>query len=66
MKRYAVFNMSCYYPAGGWDDFVGAYNDLEEAKAAAVALVTNKWEWSDVVDLQELKLAFSTRGNTDG
>lgn len=35
-KRYALFVGDCYYPDGGWSDFVGFYTSLEEANAAAV------------------------------
>lgn len=34
MKRYLVFAGEYYYPTGGWDDFVGDYDDLEDATAA--------------------------------
>lgn len=35
MKRYLVFTGENYYPSGGWDDFVGDYDDLKAAIAAA-------------------------------
>ncbi len=34
MKRYILFCFSAYYPTGGWNDFVGAYDTVEEALAA--------------------------------
>jgi hypothetical protein len=33
MKRYAVFTFENYYPGGGWNDFQGAYDSVEEADA---------------------------------
>lgn len=49
MKRYALFEGSEYYPAGGWDDFVGTYDTKEEAEKARSPL---KYGWWHVVDLQ--------------
>ncbi len=34
MKRYLVFCYEQYYPGGGWCDFQGSYDTLEEAKLA--------------------------------
>ena len=50
MKRYAVFVYEFYYPAGGWDDFRGDYDTLEEAvKHQGV---------TQVVDLQTGKVVY--------
>ena len=35
MKRYLLFGFAGYYPAGGWSDFVGAFDTAEEAKDAS-------------------------------
>lgn len=32
MKRYMLFAASNYYPEGGWDDFVAAFDSVEEAR----------------------------------
>ncbi len=32
MKRYLLFCMESYYPSGGWDDFCGDFDSIEEAK----------------------------------
>lgn len=32
LKRYLVFEFEQYYPAGGWNDFVGSFDTLEEAR----------------------------------
>jgi hypothetical protein len=32
VKRYLLFCVECYYPSGGWQDFVGLFDSLEEAK----------------------------------
>ena len=30
LKRFLVFMYSCYYPAGGWNDFQGSFDSKEE------------------------------------
>ena len=44
---FALFAGSKYYPRGGWKDFIGVYDTLEDAKAA----VKNFYDWYHVVDL---------------
>jgi len=34
MKRFAVFDYPEFYPGGGWNDFEGWYDSLEEALSA--------------------------------
>lgn len=36
MKRYAVFGYEQYYPSGGWNDLVGRYDTVEEAREGKV------------------------------
>lgn len=47
LNRYLVFRGADYYPAGGWDDFVGSYEFIFEARAAVDA---DKQDWSHIVD----------------
>jgi len=52
MRRYALFIGMEFYPAGGWKDWRGWYDDPEKAAAvgrAAMDRYTNDW-WQ-VVDL---------------
>lgn len=51
LKRYLVFACDSYYPAGGWDDFKGSYDTLDEAKAAALE-AEKVHDWSDIVDCE--------------
>jgi hypothetical protein len=46
MKKYLIFCGDSYYPQGGWADFAGAFDDLEEAKSAASELC---FDWGHVV-----------------
>jgi len=48
MKRFLVFAYEQYYPRGGWGDFVGDFDTLEEVYAADLGKYT---EWAHVVDL---------------
>ncbi len=34
MKRYLLFCFYNYYPAGGWEDFVGSFDTVAKAKKA--------------------------------
>jgi hypothetical protein len=52
MKRYLVFAGSVYYPCGGWQDFVGFYATLEEARAEAAKRSQSSFAWSHVVDTE--------------
>lgn len=49
MKRYAVFSGENYYPCGGWSDFQGTFDTIEEARSH---IATQKDQWWQIVDLQ--------------
>ncbi len=44
MKRFLLFAGDDYYPSGGWGDFVGSYDSVEEAIPDAYS------EWAHIVD----------------
>lgn len=48
MKRYAMFAYDVYYPSGGWGDFKGSYDTIEEAETAGKNSGCDNF---DVVDL---------------
>ncbi len=48
MKKYLLFSGDMYYPCGGWDDFQGEYDTIEEAKEIAEKQGD---EWWQIVDL---------------
>lgn len=59
MKRYAAFSFATYYPSGGFDDFVGLFDTVSEAKAAVEAHQKNENNYEprgQVVDLAEQKV----------
>jgi hypothetical protein len=37
MKRFMLFGRDCYYPAGGWQDFEGDFDTVEDARAHILA-----------------------------
>ena len=50
VKRFVAFAGDDYYPCGGWGDFIGSFDTMPEAKAAADAQ-ERAGKWSHVVDL---------------
>lgn len=57
--RYLVFGGQEYYPAGGMDDLVGTFDDLDQAVARMRQLrEPDKWgcsscDWCHVYDVQQ-------------
>lgn len=47
LKRFLAFGGSDAYPGGGWNDFIGSADTMEDAAAAAEAA---DFEWRHVVD----------------
>lgn len=58
MKRYLVFAGAVYYPGGGWDDFICAFDGFDEAVKRATAERDDEYAWSHVVDLTTGKKVF--------
>ena len=52
MKRYLLFCGDNYYPGGGWEDFVGAYDTIREC---ILVLVDQHSDWYQVVDSQIMR-----------
>lgn len=49
MKKYLLFAGDNYYPDGGWDDFLGAFDTPLEA---AKALQGHRCDWYQLVDTE--------------
>jgi hypothetical protein len=47
MKRYLLFGHDTYYPGGGWCDYLGTYDTIEEVMAY---LARNRHENWHIVD----------------
>lgn len=54
--RYLLFGGDVYYPAGGWDDFRGAFETIEAATAEGYR---RKFDWFHVVDRETLTQVMS-------
>jgi hypothetical protein len=62
MKRYLVFGGDNYYPCGGWDDLLGEFDNLEDAKLTITHGKINACkhkgieplsrDWNHIVDLE--------------
>ena len=55
MKRYLLFGNSTPYYGGGWNDFVGSFNTIDEAKGKAATLVKDYTGWYHIIDLEILE-----------
>ncbi len=53
MKRFLLFGSDMYYPAGGWDDFVGDFDTLEQANAFGRNAAK---DWVHIVDTAQLEI----------
>ena len=53
MKRFLLFCGENYYPNGGWADFKGDFDSLEEAFQGAFK---SKSDWYHIVDAQDARL----------
>jgi hypothetical protein len=47
-KRFLVFRGNQYYPAGGFADFTGSFDTLDEA----IESFPQKYDWGEIVDLE--------------
>ena len=49
LKRYLLFQGETYYPDGGWNDFIGSYDSIEEAENVLINKDA-KFTWWHIVD----------------
>lgn len=47
---FLVFTGMEYYPSGGWEDYAGTGNTLEEARAVAETKSDGSDDWYHIVD----------------
>lgn len=50
-KNFAVFAWDHYYPEGGWNDLVGLFNDLEQARTVLKHSIKTGWRTGQIIDL---------------
>lgn len=66
VKQYLLFGFEQYYPAGGADDFVQAFDTVEEA-AEFMEKNPNMYDYYNILDLATLTMEASgewTQANT--
>lgn len=59
--RYLLFTYEKYYPGGGWQDFIGEYASLEEAKLAANS--HEILQFAEIVDLETMSIVLEGNGD---
>ena len=58
VKRFVRFDYTEYYPCGGWNDFTGSFDSLEEARNFVQkypdgrVVRSSKWDLGEIVDLE--------------
>lgn len=69
MRRYLAFAFETFYPAGGMDDLVGTYDDLDDAKERLKEVSCGGFEDSDgnghIFDTHTQKIVFTYRNDTN-
>jgi hypothetical protein len=59
-RRFLMFATDSFYPAGGWGDFVGAFDALQDAQAEAKR--HSDRDAIEVVDLESLDVVWTASG----
>lgn len=57
MKRFLLFAYDAYYPGGGWADFKGDFDSLEDAEAAAKTCTE---DYRDIIDSETKSICCSS------
>ena len=58
MKRYMLFAYAGYYPSGGWNDFRGSFDSVDEALVALKSLDREEYsraEFWHIIDSETLE-----------
>lgn len=66
MNMFLIFAGDCYYPSGGWGDYVGSYATEQDARNAITEqgiindfnrymIKEELYDWYHIVDLQQGK-----------
>jgi hypothetical protein len=58
MKRFLLFAGYDYYPHGGWNDFKGAFDTIEEAQTAFTKFIQEDsgFTWGHILDTSKVKV----------
>jgi len=52
MKRYLLFMAETYYPSGGWEDFIGEFDTIDEAAAVIIGCDSIFHGFAQIVDTE--------------
>lgn len=76
MKQFALFGGNNYYPGGGWNDFKGFFDSIEEAKSYAFKKrikqtdhlviseeIVQRWDWFHIADTTTLAIVLDSEGS---
>ena len=66
MRQFLLFEGTFYYPAGGWEDFIGSFDDPESAIAFHASKPHYDSEWAHVVDIGARKIVRVYDGPDEG
>lgn len=58
MKRYLLFAGEAYYPSGGWSDYEGSFDTVEEAILKQEQLKNRGQPWYHIVDIETEKVIY--------
>lgn len=58
MKRFIVFGGECYYPQGGYSDYIDSFESKSEALKFIKSKVDTKCEWYQIFDDDEKKILY--------
>lgn len=70
MRRFAVFGGACYYASGGFHDYIGSFDTIEDAERVASAThqlhsgtdrQEDDYEWWHIVDMTERRVVKRSR-----
>jgi hypothetical protein len=66
-EKYLLFGGDIYYPAGGADDFIAAFDTIEAAQAAAQGVYRGEYGWCAIAvwDGETLKNIMTADGGKD-
>lgn len=58
LKRYLLFAGDIYYPGGGWSDFVGSFETIEDAREH----LPEFYDWHQIIDTETGQYAVDAVG----
>ena len=57
---FLLFAGETYYPSGGWEDFIEAFDTLEAAEARGQKQIEGEDDWWNIINLKTGEMTIST------